>query len=476
MEDKKNTILEIQYIDGTHGKRKLLSIFQAGNGQDYAALMPLNEDESVQDSEIVELVRVKLCQNDNMEEDYLLESISTETELQVAAEAYEVYKGETEQTDTADLLTLSCKNDKGQLEDWKVVDVFVVSDRRYIALTPVTDAEDSNINIYLMRLNLTVQGGVEGCEVTSIPSDMEYEEVAHVFDNIMTMCYNESQTGNYIDLEKWEELHPVEDKDTFWRFLKDKEVSTLSDIEESEPENTLSQENIFAPQKTNFSKEEQTRSEDEAEPKIEYEDPEIDVKIKAERKEEIKAEHKGEVKAESEEKIKAEPKEEIKAEPKEEIKVEPKEEIKAEPKEEIKAEPKEEVKAEPKEEIKVEPKEEIKVELKEEIKVELKEEIKVEPKEEIKVERKVKPELEHEAEVTAEPKTEKIKEERKSEKEEVDRQNLGISNQIVIIYEQEGFAAKIKSGIRSLLSFLLFLLFLAGIGLGLTYAVLQLGW
>ena len=468
MEDKKNTILEIQYIDGTHGKRKLLSIFQAGNGQDYAALMPLNEDESVQDSEIVELVRVKLCQNDNMEEDYLLESISTETELQVAAEAYEVYKGETEQTDAVDLLTLSCKNDKGQLEDWKVVDVFVVSDRRYIALTPVTDAEDSNINIYLMRLNLTVQGGVEGCEVTSIPSDMEYEEVAHVFDIIMTMCYNESQTGNCIDLAKWEELHPVEDKDTFWRFLKDKEVSTLSDIEESEPENTLSQENIFAPQKTNFSKEEQTRSEDEAEPRIEYEDPEIDAKIKVERKEEIKAEHK--------EEIKAELKGEVKAESEEKIKAEPKEEIKAEPKEEIKAEPKEEVKAEPKEEIKVEPKEEIKEELKEEIKVELKEEIKVEPKEEIKVERKVKPELEHEAEVTAEPKTEKIKEERKSEKEENDRQNLGISNQIVIIYEQEGFAAKIKSGIRSLLSFLLFLLFLAGIGLGLTYAVLQLGW
>jgi len=460
MEDKKNTILEIQYIDGTHGKRKLLSIFQAGNGQDYAALMPLNEDESVQDSEIVELVRVKLCQNDNMEEDYLLESISTETELQVAAEAYEVYKGETEQTDTADLLTLSCKNDKGQLEDWKVVDVFVVSDRRYIALTPVTDAEDSNINIYLMRLNLTVQGGVEGCEVTSIPSDMEYEEVAHVFDNIMTMCYNESQTGNCIDLAKWEELHPVEDKDTFWRFLKDKEVSTLSDIEESEPENTLSQENISAPQKTNFSKEEQTRSEDEAEPRIEYDDPEIDAKIKAERKEEIKAEHK----------------EEIKAEHKGEVKAESEEKIKAEPKEEIKAEPKEEVKAELKEEVKAEPKEEIKEELKEEIKVELKEEIKVEPKEEIKAERKVKPELEHEAEVTAEPKTEKIKEERKSEKEENDRQNLGISNQIVIIYEQEGFAAKIKSSIRSLLSFLLFLLFLAGIGLGLTYAVLQLGW
>jgi len=460
MEDKKNTILEIQYIDGTHGKRKLLSIFQAGNGQDYAALMPLNEDESVQDSEIVELVRVKLCQNDNMEEDYLLESISTETELQVAAEAYEVYKGETEQTDTADLLTLSCKNDKGQLEDWKVVDVFVVSDRRYIALTPVTDAEDSNINIYLMRLNLTVQGGVEGCEVTSIPSDMEYEEVAHVFDNIMTMCYNESQTGNCIDLAKWEELHPVEDKDTFWRFLKDKEVSTLSDIEESEPENTLSQENISAPQKTNFSKEEQTRSEDEAEPRIEYDDPEIDAKIKVERKEEIKAEHK----------------EEIKAELKGEVKAESEEKIKAEPKEEIKAEPKEEVKAELKEEVKAEPKEEIKEELKEEIKVELKEEIKVEPKEEIKAERKVKPELEHEAEVTAEPKTEKIKEERKSEKEENDRQNLGISNQIVIIYEQEGFAAKIKSGIRSLLSFLLFLLFLAGIGLGLTYAVLQLGW
>jgi uncharacterized protein YrzB (UPF0473 family) len=93
---------------------------------------------------------------------------------------------EKEPLDTAmeELQTISFKNGNGQMEDWKVVDVFEHRNRKYIVLIPVSEYEDetTNININLMRLDLTVQGGIEGCEVTTIPSDMEYEDVAGIFE------------------------------------------------------------------------------------------------------------------------------------------------------------------------------------------------------------------------------------------------------------------------------------------------------
>lgn len=186
MAENKNIILTMQYEDGTTGKRELLSIFKADNGRDYAALLPLNDDESVQDGTSIELARVKPYQNEDMEEDYLIEGITTETELQTAKEAFEqlsiVAADETDEASVDDLPTLSFKNGDGQFEDWKIVDVFDHNKRKYIALIPVSDNTDGeNINIHLMRLELTVQGGIEGCEVSTIPSDMEYEEVAGVF-------------------------------------------------------------------------------------------------------------------------------------------------------------------------------------------------------------------------------------------------------------------------------------------------------
>lgn len=186
MAENKNIILTMQYEDGTTGKRELLSIFKADNGRDYAALLPLNDDESVQGGASIELARVKSYQNEDMEEDYLIEGITTEAELQTAKEAFEqlsvVVTDETDEASIDDLPTLSFKNGNGQLEDWKIVDVFDHNKRKYIALIPVSDNTDGeNINIHLMRLELTVQGGIEGCEVSTIPSDMEYEEVAGVF-------------------------------------------------------------------------------------------------------------------------------------------------------------------------------------------------------------------------------------------------------------------------------------------------------
>jgi len=186
--EEKNIVLTMVYEDGTSGLRELLSIFKADNGRDYAALLPLNEDESIKENANVELVRVKPYQNDDMEEDYIIDVITTDAELQTAREAFErlsfVAVDEVDEANVADLLTISFKNGNGQFEDWKVVDVFDHNNHKYIALIPVSEVEDGgNINIHLMRLLLTVQGGVEGCEVSTIPSDMEYEEVVNVFEN-----------------------------------------------------------------------------------------------------------------------------------------------------------------------------------------------------------------------------------------------------------------------------------------------------
>lgn len=188
MEDSKTIVLTMEFEDGTSGKRELMSIFKADNGRDYAALLPLNDDETVHEGASVELVRVKPYQNDDMEQDYLIDAITTEAELQTAKEAFErlsfVEVAETDEANIDVMPSISLKNGNGVFEEWKIVDVFDYNSRKYIALIPVsTITDETNINIHLMRLELTVQGGIEGCEVTTIPSDMEYEDVASVFEN-----------------------------------------------------------------------------------------------------------------------------------------------------------------------------------------------------------------------------------------------------------------------------------------------------
>ena len=89
MEDKENIVLTMEYADGTSGKRDLLSIFKAENGRDYAAILPLNDDETVQENASVELVRVTQYKNEYLEIDYLIECISSEAELKTATEAFE---------------------------------------------------------------------------------------------------------------------------------------------------------------------------------------------------------------------------------------------------------------------------------------------------------------------------------------------------------------------------------------------------
>lgn len=190
MEETKNIVLTMQYDDSTYGMYELLSIFKAENGRDYAALLPLNEDETPRENANIELVRVKQYRNEEMQEDYLIEGIGTDAELETAKAAFENLRpapleepsesGGVEMNEGLPVMTF--RNGNGRMEDWIIADIFELSTRQYIALIPADESDEDNISIHLMRLQLTVQGGVEGCEVSSIPSDMEYEVAAKEFE------------------------------------------------------------------------------------------------------------------------------------------------------------------------------------------------------------------------------------------------------------------------------------------------------
>lgn len=188
MDENEKIVLTMGYEDGTSGKRELLSMFDAENGRKYAALLPLNDDETIQAGASVELVRIKPYVNEDMEQDYLVDGITTDAELTTAREAFEqlmcvTVDDEAPEPNVEDLQSISFKNKNGQFEDWKIVDIFDLNNQKYIALIPFSEAKGGeNINIHLFRLALTEQGGIEGCEVTSILSDMEYESVATAFE------------------------------------------------------------------------------------------------------------------------------------------------------------------------------------------------------------------------------------------------------------------------------------------------------
>ncbi len=178
-----NLILTIDYLDGSKGKRELISIFSAYNGREYAALLPLNDDETAIEGASIELLRAEKFINDNNEEDYFIDGIESEEELRVVTEAFESLLDEKSDVNE-ELQVITFTNDKGEVKDWKIIDVFDCNNRKYIALIPMDNNQNQidNINIYIMRLELIVQGGIEGCEVTPILSDMEYDDVICEFE------------------------------------------------------------------------------------------------------------------------------------------------------------------------------------------------------------------------------------------------------------------------------------------------------
>lgn len=180
MGEEQNTILTIQYEDNTVEKRELLSIFKGSNDQEYAALLQLDDNENVLEKAAIELVRINRCVNDDLTEGYVIEAITTDEETQIAKAAFSklAMAGEDE-NNLEDLSILTFCNGNGEMEDWRIVDIFDYKDNKYVALIPVSD--NLEISIHLMRIVLTQQDGIEGCEVYSIPSNIEYEEVAEVF-------------------------------------------------------------------------------------------------------------------------------------------------------------------------------------------------------------------------------------------------------------------------------------------------------
>lgn len=175
-------VMMLDYEDGTKGKRELLSIFPANNGNEYAALLPLNDDETPMLNANVELIRAVPFINEDNETDYKLEAISSEGEFAAAQEAFSKISEGSEPEELDDLPTLTFPNENGEDEEWQIADIFEHRNRKYVALIPKSSIVEDNAEIHLMRFTLKEQDGVEGYEVSSIPSDMEFEDVSKVFE------------------------------------------------------------------------------------------------------------------------------------------------------------------------------------------------------------------------------------------------------------------------------------------------------
>lgn len=178
-------ILTIELPSGVVEKRELASLFNAENGRTYAALLPLDDNGDVVSNSNIELVRAKKYENEEGELDFIIENIYNEVELATAKEAFDkllVIEENVESEPTiSDLPSITFENNEGQLIEWKVAYIFKYKNRDYVGLIPMTDENiGGNINLHLMRISFIKEGELEGCEVTAIPSDMEYEEVAKV--------------------------------------------------------------------------------------------------------------------------------------------------------------------------------------------------------------------------------------------------------------------------------------------------------
>lgn len=188
MNEDNKIVFSMEYEDGTSGLRELLSIFTADNEQEYAALLPLNEDGSEREDASIELVRLNPFVDEDGYQDYRMEGIDTDEEFQIALRAFEggltaAVEGEGGAEDEDAPLTLTIPDKDGNVVEWSVVDVFDHYNRKYIALIPMEGvADDEDIGIYLMRLNVTGEEGFEECDLMHISSDMEYDAVVRAFE------------------------------------------------------------------------------------------------------------------------------------------------------------------------------------------------------------------------------------------------------------------------------------------------------
>jgi len=184
-----NMVLSIAFDDDTEQNFELLSIFDADNGERYAAMFPYDRKEGEIPPVSLFRVKPKLTADG---EDYDVFSIASNEEFNIALEAFErqTYvipdpSNDSEIEEEIPIITLN--DDNGHSHDWQFIDTFTTNGREYIALMPIDSNDetgnDGQINIHLFRMARTSQGGrLEGIEVNNIPSDMEYEAALAVFE------------------------------------------------------------------------------------------------------------------------------------------------------------------------------------------------------------------------------------------------------------------------------------------------------
>lgn len=175
------TILDVDFENGTKGKRELIAAFRAQNENCYFALCPVGENGESQE-DVIELVRAVIKDNG---EDYALESIDTEEEFELACITFNaVHNSFMEEANAVPDLSfnISLQNENGVLEEYEFIDIFECHGQQYIALIPESEVDDNNITIRLMRFDRVLLDDEANFKVTAIPSEAEYNEALDVFE------------------------------------------------------------------------------------------------------------------------------------------------------------------------------------------------------------------------------------------------------------------------------------------------------
>lgn len=187
---EENIILEIEHEDGSKSLKALVEFFESQNGNTYAVLLPLNEDGVIESADY-EIVRAKPIMDDEGLQDYEIESIHTEDEMNAVSEELRVkWVAElNDEVQTFDAIeqeeeyaVVEVTDEKGVKHECYIADVFQARGRTYAALARVSERDKDERTYYLFRAEQKAQDGTEGVELSPIVSDMEFEDVNSIFE------------------------------------------------------------------------------------------------------------------------------------------------------------------------------------------------------------------------------------------------------------------------------------------------------
>lgn len=196
--DQERLIIDVPFCDNTTGRREVLKIFLADNGRTYAALLPVTATNTPEPGARIELVRADPCVDGQGREDYSIDAIKSDMELDCAEAAFrklniQLPEPETVDTepldkDTSPLPIVMLEDEYGVQQEWQVVSSFPVEERSYVALMLVPEfvtEETDGTHIILCRAEEVTQNGQEGLMISSIEKEEEYEKVSQVFESLI---------------------------------------------------------------------------------------------------------------------------------------------------------------------------------------------------------------------------------------------------------------------------------------------------